>query len=378
MSGGINFIRSNPGTDAFHQGMQQADQRRQSMLTAEAQGMRNLMQEAEAPFQMRNTVANTAVNESNARVTQATEGDRVRLSSLNTTNAELQGFYRSLELLNQGDVEGARFVASQYGQQIPEGVIQNRQLARQLDNIAKQAQAQYPNSPRKQQEYIAAAIAGLNDATQGAARRSDPGYHLQVPNAPQADEFVPSRGGGAGGRPLLFDRIMQAAVDLGYSPDEAFRLATRQRQASELDIHNLAVRMVNAEFQGAFGVRPEQRQQRLQEIIQQLTEQLAPTPQPQPQSSTTPAAPSISSTDFSHRFHNQPTGDGFAPSGSLPRGLEQGLRERAAGMRDPQPETQNYPPAPQDPSARIVGQIYRSPSGNVGRWTGQGWEIISQ
>jgi len=32
--------------------------------------------------------------------------------------------------------------------------------------------------------------------------------------------------------------------------------------------------------------------------------------------------------------------------------------------------------APQDPAQRVVGQVYRSPNGQLGEWTGQGWRIV--
>lgn len=34
------------------------------------------------------------------------------------------------------------------------------------------------------------------------------------------------------------------------------------------------------------------------------------------------------------------------------------------------------PPAPRDAAARTVGQVYVSPTGKKGRWTGQGWELV--
>ena len=34
------------------------------------------------------------------------------------------------------------------------------------------------------------------------------------------------------------------------------------------------------------------------------------------------------------------------------------------------------PPAPRDPTKRKVGQVYSSPSGAEGRWTGDGWEPV--
>lgn len=42
----------------------------------------------------------------------------------------------------------------------------------------------------------------------------------------------------------------------------------------------------------------------------------------------------------------------------------------------PAPATPQYDPAPADPRARKVDQIYTSPSGKLGKWTGSGWEVV--
>lgn len=33
---------------------------------------------------------------------------------------------------------------------------------------------------------------------------------------------------------------------------------------------------------------------------------------------------------------------------------------------------------PSDPGKRVIGRIYKSPGGKLGKWTGQGWELVKQ
>jgi hypothetical protein len=39
--------------------------------------------------------------------------------------------------------------------------------------------------------------------------------------------------------------------------------------------------------------------------------------------------------------------------------------------------TQSPTDAPTDPTARVVGRVYKSPTGALGRWTATGWEIVN-
>ena len=49
---------------------------------------------------------------------------------------------------------------------------------------------------------------------------------------------------------------------------------------------------------------------------------------------------------------------------------------QAGGGTSAAPEEDKYPTAPRNPSQREVNKIYRSPSGQLGRWTGNGWERV--
>lgn len=361
MSGGINFIQGNPAIAAQHEGNRERDRQRQSMLQAESAGQRNLMDAATAPYQMRQTQAQTSQAEDSARFSRATLGDRITRSNVQATQAELTGFYESMKLLEQGDAEGARFVAEHYGQQIPEGVFNNRALQRQLSAIADEAQTRYPSNPRKQQEFIQYAVQGLQDETEGASRATDPMYRYTVEGAPQADAGV-----GAGGRPLQFDRIMQAAVEIGYSPQEAFNIATRQDSGvSEIEIEKLAVQIANAEMPtSSIGVRPEQRRSRLEEIRQELRQNLRP-------QTTAPQQQGGGANMIAPDAMQAPAGRfGMAPAQQDQ--VRSRLRDIGEGLQRSDPA--DPPPAPQQGEPPLVttreeaealppGTIFRTPDG---------------
>lgn len=72
--------------------------------------------------------------------------------------------------------------------------------------------------------------------------------------------------------------------------------------------------------------------------------------------------------------------------GSRERFITERTRQIMGGQGSvPAPQVQSIPPvtqeasalaAPQDPTQRQVGQVYRSPNGQLGKWTGQGWKIV--
>lgn len=114
---------------------------------------------------------------------------RTQVSSANYNNIaqKVAGFHQSLALANAGDLEGAKYVAQQYGETFPEAVLTNARLRGQITALAEEAKARYPTNPQKQQQYLAAAMKGLSDATLGDANTASPTYPYQVPGVPEAD-----------------------------------------------------------------------------------------------------------------------------------------------------------------------------------------------
>lgn len=375
MSGGINFIQGNPAIAAQHEGNRERDRQRQSMLQAEAAGQRNLMDAATAPYQMRQTQAQTSRAEDDARFSRATLGDRITRSNVQATQAGLTGFYESMKLLDQGDAEGARFVAEQYGQQIPEGVFNNRALQRQLSAIADEAQTRYPSNPRKQQEFIQYAVQGLQDETEGASRATDPMYRYTIEGAPQADEFVPSRGGGSGGGNTIYHTRFRLLRENGFSDLEADAIASGRKEPSAQDVVRIADARTRDQLRGLFrSPPPEQIEQMRKENIQRTIEDLGmageqfnlPTPRQGQQQGQMPEMDFDS--PISSAVSEQPSSFPMEQMGTRLRQIGQG------GMPSPQQEAP--PPAPQDPSQRQLGMTYSTPDGRLVIWRGDGWELV--
>lgn len=65
-------------------------------------------------------------------------------------------------------------------------------------------------------------------------------------------------------------------------------------------------------------------------------------------------------------------------TGLLPDPVSPATLPLPQGLGSPAMQDQNDValPAPRDPAQRQVGQVYRSPTGAMGRWTGEGWEVV--
>lgn len=366
----IQFIRTNPGIESFQQGTRHAqdlmsqdilnDARMQDIVERRA-GMPSRLRQVEASADLARTNADVAgqtapydvqiLREQAAQApiqTQAatrtesemaaTSGDRVqqsgqrtRLGDIGVQNAELDSTYKVFDLLDQGDTEGARHVAAQLGVDIPDGVIGNRQLIRQLKALGDRARTLYPNSPRRQQIFLEEGTNGLVEGTKANANRADPTYPFRVENAPEPDMNATS------GRGLQFDVMRQAAIDLGYSPEEAFQIASGRKPPSETELVEIARKLVEMEMpSGDISMpSPEQRRQRYEQILSEL------------RSTTSARAPTAT----------QP-----APAAPV--------------AATPSPGTGDNVPAPRDPAQRVVGQVYTAPDGRKVRWRGDGWELV--
>lgn len=315
----VDFISNNPAMEAYQRGQKLAAEAAQADASLEGQTLANKENRLAMPSRLRTVGANadlavtradTAQQTAPYEVTVAREGaarapiqteqarfgleqekvqapmrnemlrTQVSTAGLQNIAAQVDGFYKSLELANSGDMAGARYVAGQYGQQIPENVLTNAALRAQITVLAGEAKARYPTNPKKQQEYLALAMKGLSDATLGEGNAVDPMYPYQVPGAPEPDA---SSGANIGG---VFEVKRQAWL-AAYPGDEqgALAFASGTKQQSDADLYNIASNVMAREFAGQFGVSPEQKQQRVNELFQQLKGMQGsamPTPVPQP------------------------------------------------------------------------------------------------
>lgn len=302
----IQFIRENPGTAAFHRGQQAY----QDLLTTDIANEARMQQNAEAaaamPSRLRSVQAGADFDRTRADIAaqtapydvivareqaaqapirtgeaelaaaenQATSADRIaqagqntRLGAVKADNAELDGTYKVIDLLDQGDVETARTVAKQLGVDLPDAVINNRLVIKQLKALSEQAKSQYPNSPKRQEQFMTEAVKGLQDGTTGAQNRADPGYPFRVDNAPEPDMSATN----TNSRPLQFEVVRDAARALGYSEEDAFAMASGRKPPTDVEFMELARKLTAMEMPSSdFRTSPEDRRARYEQILNDL------------------------------------------------------------------------------------------------------------
>lgn len=211
---GLRFIDANPAMEAFRQGQAVAQQQQAQDLAIEGKMLQNTESLAAAPNRLRTIAANADTARANANVAMATQpyaienarsgsrlnavnadvgartaDARVRSANASAVAAEMQGFYKSLDLLNAGQTDAAMQVASQYGQQIPQEVIQNAEVRAAVTSAAKRSLELYPSRPRDQQQYIHSFIQEMADRRAAGQPANEPTAIYEVPGAPNAPEI---------------------------------------------------------------------------------------------------------------------------------------------------------------------------------------------
>lgn len=187
----IDFITSNPALDQFNvqqkaasdQGLADAHARLFGEQATELQAsrptkLRTLSAEAdkaevgakyaepEAQGGLRRVNAAADLAETNAGVAKETAMPLARANTrkadAEATNAMLQGYYKSSELLANGQDEMAQQVANAIGQPIPPEALQNNVIRHGNAAIAKRAQEAYPEAPGQQQQFIEGQLSGID------------------------------------------------------------------------------------------------------------------------------------------------------------------------------------------------------------------------
>jgi hypothetical protein len=404
----LEFISSNPATEAYREGERAAQQRMAGDLAIEHTITSNAEQVAGAPSRLRALNANADTAQANAQVATGTVEPRIQqqqsaatISDVNARyaepraqaglrqanaaalNAEMQSFYKSLELLNAGRTDEAMAVAQATGQTIPQEVIDNAQVRNALTLAAKHAQEAYPNRPKDQQSYIHGFITDMAKRAGSGQAPNDPTAIYNVPGAPAPQEdtsrssyeivhrqetdetgqpvvrsyrfdkfsgmleplqgtgaFSKATGAGSGtgsGRTSVFQQKQTAWLAVHPGDNEgALAYASGRRQMSEAEMAKSALSMANAEIKNNQMLRYKNQaeqaaaiQKRAAEIAQMLRTGFAPQP-------TAPTAPAT-------------------PAGSGAQLL----------------------PAPRDPAQRVLNQVYLAPDGRNVKWLGNGqWQVV--
>ncbi|MER8602782.1 hypothetical protein NKH48_03170 [Mesorhizobium sp. M1233] len=319
----IQFIRDNPATEAFQRGQRVYQDLLTTDIANDGRMQQNAEQAAGMPSRLRALDANAGYDQTRADVAaqtapydvavarenaaqapiktgdaalsasenQATSADRIaqtkqntRLGEVKVDSAALDGTYKVIDLLDQGDVVTARAVAKQLGVDLPDQIVNNRLVIKQLKALSEQAKTQYPNSPKRQQQFMTEAVKGLTSGTGADQNRADPTYPFKVDNAPEPDMDAAT---GRAGRPLQFQVVQDAAKALGYSDEDAFAIASGRKPPTDVDLMNLARQLTSMEMPSSdFRTSPEDRRQRYQAILADLK-----SGQQHPQAGVDPAQP---------------------------------------------------------------------------------------
>jgi hypothetical protein len=131
--------------------------------------------------------ADVADRTADAKVETAQAG--ARSASARAAQAEMDGFFKSLELLNAGDVASAQEVARMTGQQIPQQVIDDAQLRREITEAANYAKTAYPNRPKDAQAYMQGYLKQRLARHAEGQTQYDPTAVYTVEGAPQPPEI---------------------------------------------------------------------------------------------------------------------------------------------------------------------------------------------
>jgi hypothetical protein len=142
----------------------------------------------EAAFGARTARAGADVAVETAPVKVETARTGLRTAKAHALTAEMDGFYKSLDLANSGRVDEAKAVAQATGQQIPDVVFQNAEVRAAISAAAQRAKEAYPNRPRDQQTFIQGYIQDMAQRRQGGQAANAPAAPYQVPGAPEPPE----------------------------------------------------------------------------------------------------------------------------------------------------------------------------------------------
>ena len=338
MPNGLQFITENPVTGAFRRGQQNAREGRLAetkQAEADAIVAERLATAPERVEQSRlKTAADQFANrrsEVDANIAEGTQ-KQVILDANSARSDKLIG--ESIKLLGKGESEMAQIVATRAGEPIPDEVLRNRAILKDIERLWEEAIQIYPNRPRMQQQHVELSLAGKMDEKRRMAGiprvRPDTSANLpagapEVPNAssvpsksnPPADveaaEWYAQRIASVRGTPV---------TDRDYL--EAFEFI-RQAKTDPTKRAGLIVRLVDA------AMRDRRDRRSYDENIADATKLVD---------------------------------DAIAASQS-----SIGLPGASA------PASTGNPPAPVDPADRVVGQTYAARNGQNVLWDGKGWKV---
>jgi hypothetical protein len=266
----VDFITSNPATDEFNRANKLADEE-QTRDVANKTAQFNLQTaQSQAPLKLKQLTAETdlagtraqtaaaqapyAGPQAAAQLAQTRTATANSISEMNNRTAKLHmdAFVQGLELLDRGDVEGAKRIAASVGDTIPDPVIQNSQMRAGIKNITATAQQFYPNRPKDQMTYIHAHLHELAAQQQGGQQvnpQTTP--YEQVPGAPE----IPAQGGQTQGETeRIIAAVRQENPSLSYA--DAVAIAKRAPNGDTLTLRKETLALKAAQGDGRYATDP--------------------------------------------------------------------------------------------------------------------------
>jgi|GEM_PF-5533971 len=239
----LPFISNSPVMDAYNRAQKSAQEQEAADLSMQHQQFRNQQEVAEGPTRLRKLGAEATTAEASAKFAEPMARAHLRATEAAAHNSYMQGFYKSLELLNQGDVAGAQEVARRSGQQIPDAVVQDAELRQTVTAVARRAQELYPTRPKDQQAFIQGKMEDLMARRQHGERISPTTEPYTMPaGAPTP----PEQGGQHQGEiERIAGALMKENPKLTYA--EALQQAHRSPQNDDLRRERLALDAAKAE-----------------------------------------------------------------------------------------------------------------------------------
>jgi hypothetical protein len=265
----INFITSNPVVDEYNRANKLADaetaQDLKNKLTVADTNKTNFetqQAQQQAPTKLRLMNATADTQAARAQAEQATapyagpqaaaqlQQTRAQISEMNarTASIHMNAFSKELELLDAGDVDGAKRLAASVGDTIPDGIIQSSQARAALKNVTATAQQLYPGRPKDQMAYITAHIAELgNQQQQGKPINPATAPYTQPAGAPVPQETNATEKSGETER--IAEQIRAEAAKNGkpMTYAESIALAHKAPQNDEMRKESLAQKAAMAD-----------------------------------------------------------------------------------------------------------------------------------
>lgn len=412
----IDFITDNPGMEEFRKQekfTQETIGRDQQLAASDLTNRENVassgsrLRQIDANSNLAVTAADVAGRTANdkvarsgaetsdalvgARINRATEGDKVQGSRLGLRRQEAQTLQDELKPakdvieLALRDPNAARVLRDQSGltQKIPDALLSNREWLIAIKNGSDYADKAYrtdPNAYTKYMSLYATHIKGVQEGggditnaslphaltgQPGVPTPADstfadrytfmpgtgtkPGTNEQVPGIWKGNstdgslEFshegtITGRGGAGGDASVYKQKLIVGNALYGEGTKEAADYANGRRSLTEAEMRRFAI--AEAGRQEKYSAT---KRQALEDQIFNALRKSGTTPAPAPAPAAPPVRPAAQRPDM------MTPGNGSTPP---------------------------IPMAPANPALREVNKVYQAPNGKLGRWTGQGWEII--